>query len=78
MAQRPQPLASEFMTRSDLLQAIFQPHNRVSSRRHRSMPIENLLQGGMTMNHLAILGAAALGLSLVAGSSVAQEKTLDR
>jgi len=30
----------------------------------------------MTMNYLAILGAAALGLSLVAGSSVAQEKTL--
>ena len=28
------------------------------------------------MNYLAILGAAALGLSLVAGSSVAQEKTL--
>jgi glycerophosphoryl diester phosphodiesterase len=30
----------------------------------------------MTMNYLAILGAAALGLSLAAGSSVAQEKTL--
>ena len=28
------------------------------------------------MNYLAILGAAALGLSLAAGSSVAQEKTL--
>ena len=28
------------------------------------------------MNYLAILGAAALGLSLMAGSSVAQEKTL--